>query len=158
MDRFPEYDLNEKLRILEKANDFPKEIIIQSRKYFEKKKKNLETNEKPCLLHKDYHFTHILADEKKINGIIDVEWAIAGSPELDVAKSCMCMFEDMPELERPFLKGYQSQKKLSKSFYTRKPIYNFLILVSAVSLSYEYNNMKWLDKNLAKLKLILKLK
>lgn len=152
---FLEYDLDEKLTKLSKVKIFQKDIITQSRIYFSRNREQLEILDKPCLLHKDYHFSHILSDGNKITGIIDVEWAIAGHNELDIAKSLMWMFDKKPELGRLFIKGYKKYGKISKSFYIRKPIYDFLILISSLSLAYEYNNIKWVKEHMKKLRKII---
>jgi len=154
---FLEYDLNEKLSKLEMINQFPSEFVAQCRDFFRKKKNLLETDEKPCLLHKDYHYSHIIADEKGINGIIDVEWAIAGHNEMDIVKSVMWMFDIMPELEEHFLRGYLSIGRLSGSFNSRRQIYEFLILISSVSLSFEYGNTHWVRNYLKRLGNILRM-
>ena len=153
---FLEYDINEKLSKLEKIKSFPKEIITDSRNYFIRKRKMLEIKDEPCLLHKDYHFSHIIAKDNQIEGIIDVEWAIAGHNELDVVKSMMWMFDKMPEIEHYFLAGYTKLGRLSKSFYIRKPIYEFLILISSLSLAYEYKNINWVKPQAKKIKEILR--
>ncbi len=153
---FLEYDLNEKLSSLAMVRHFPKQVINQSRRFFSTKRNILDTEEKPCLLHKDYHYSHIIADDKNINGIIDVEWAIAGRPELDLVKSCMWMFPKEKETEKIFLNGYRKKAKISSGFEERKTIYEFLILVSSLSLAYEYHNLKWVEEHLARLRGILK--
>ncbi len=152
---FLEYDLNEKLLSLAMVRHFPKIVLKQCREFFSLRKPILETNAKPCLLHKDYHFSHIIADDKRINGIIDVEWAIAGNPELDLVKSGMWMFSEKKELEKIFLDGYKKKGKISSGFEDRKVVYEFLVLISSLSLAYEYRNLKWVDKHLNKLKKIL---
>ena len=143
---FITYDLNQKLRKLPKEHSKLKKEI---KDIIYKNKSLLNINSKPCLLHKDYHSPHIIVHKNKIDGIIDIEWAIAGHNELDIVKSCMWMFENKPKLEKIFLKGYG---KVSKDFKKRKKLYRILTLLSALSLSYECNNKKWCRYNLSKLK------
>ena len=152
---FLEYDLNEKLSKLIKIRSFPKEIISQSKNYFMKTQSLLDVEDEPCLLHKDYHFSHILSDGNGITGIIDLEWAISGINELDITKSIMWMFDKQPEIEGYFLNGYKKMVRLSSSYAKRRNIYEFLILLSSISLAYEYNNLAWIEEYLSKLKVRL---
>jgi len=120
---FINYDIDSKLRKIPK-----KSLKKQIRDVIKKNKALLNISSKPCLLHKDYHTSHILVDKNQINGIIDIEWAIAGHNELDIAKSCIWMFEKKPKLEKIFLQGYKKHHKLSKDFNKRKKLYNIIIL------------------------------
>ncbi len=108
----------------------------------------LDIKSKPCLLHKDYHPSHIIVKDEKINGVVDIEWAIAGHNELDIAKSCSWMFAKKPELEGIFLDGYRKYGQLSKEFDSRKKFYKLINLVSALSFSYECKHKKWCIYNL----------
>lgn len=112
----------------------------------------MNVKSKPCLLHKDYHPSHIIVNKGKINGIIDIEWAISGHNEFEVAKSCTWMFDKKPELEKVFLEGYRGYGILSKDFVERKKLYKLIVLLSALSFSYECRNMRWRIYNLIKLK------
>jgi len=112
----------------------------------------LNIKSKPCLLHKDYHSSHIIADKNKINGIIDIEWAIAGHNEFEVAKTCTWMFDKKPRMEKVFLQGYKKYGNLSKDFIQRKKLYKLVVLLSALSFSYECKNIRWCIYNLRKLK------
>ncbi len=112
----------------------------------------LDIKSKPCLLHKDYHSSHIIASENKINGIIDIEWAIAGHNEFEVAKTCTWMFDKKPESEKIFLQGYEKYGNLSKDFIQRKKVYKLIVLLSSLSFSYHCKNMRWCIYNLRKIK------
>ncbi len=112
----------------------------------------LDVKSEPCLLHKDYHSSHIITSGENIEGIIDWEWAMSGHNELDIAKSCLWMFEGKPELEGIFLEGYKKYGKITKDFNKRKRLYKLLILLSSLSFSYECKNKKWCMYNLKKLK------
>ena len=146
---FVEYDLNSKLKnIPAQLKSLKKEI----KDIFDENKGLLGIGVQPCLLHKDYHSSHILVNNDKIAGIIDLEWAIAGHNELDIAKSCLWMFEDKPELEKIFLRGYKKYGLISKEFNERKKLYRLLTLLSSLSFSYECGHKKWCIYNLKKLK------
>ncbi|HZX44436.1 MAG TPA: aminoglycoside phosphotransferase family protein [Candidatus Nanoarchaeia archaeon] len=112
----------------------------------------LKIAEKPCLLHKDYHSSHILTHDGRINGIIDMEWAMSGHNELDLAKTFIWMFNGRPSLQNIFMKGYLKHGTVSKQFYERLALYRILTLLSAVSFSYECGNKKWCKVNLKQLK------
>ena len=111
----------------------------------------LNVKTKPCLLHKDYHASHIIADKGKISGIIDFEWAIAGHNELDIVKSCLWMFENKKDLEKIFLDGYKQYGEISKDFSKRRKLYEILTLLSSLSFSYECKHKKWRIYNYKKL-------
>jgi len=150
---FLEYDLKHKMK---KAKGIlPKELLDKIKDYFEKNKKLLNIKEKPCLLHKDYHSSHILVDKGKITGIIDLEWAIAGHSEMDLAKSCLWMFDKNKKSDKIFLKGYKKYNKISKNFEKRREVYNLLTLFSALIFSCELKSKKWYDYNMKKIRGIL---
>ena len=99
---------------------------------------------KPVLLHKDYHGSHILCNKKKVTGIIDIEWAIAGRPGLDFVKPNWWMFEDYPQLKKPFYEGYAAVSKIKVSAAEER----FYELYTAVSLlSFSVQQGTWLSKN-----------
>ncbi|MBU0628651.1 MAG: aminoglycoside phosphotransferase family protein [Nanoarchaeota archaeon] len=143
------YDLNLKLgKMPFKHNELKDRVkkIIASNKYL------LDVETEPCLLHKDYHSSHILASGGKINGIIDLEWAMAGHNELDLVKSCMWMFDKKPEMEKLFFKGYKKYGNISKEFKNRRKLYKIITSLSSLSFSYECRNKKWCIYNFDKLK------
>lgn len=146
---FVNYDINLKFRKIPKKfsalKNKTKDIINNN-------KDLLNIKSEPCLLHKDYHSSHIIVNNNKINGIIDLEWAMSGHNELDIAKSCLWMFEKNSKLERIFLKGYKKYGKITKEFNKRKKLYKLIVLLSSLSFSYECKNKKWCIYNLRKLK------
>jgi len=145
---FINYDLNSKFKkIPPKYNNLKNKVrnIINSNKSL------LLIKSKPCLLHKDYHSSHIIVDKNDINGIIDLEWAMSGHNEMDLAKSCLWMFDNKPQLEKIFLQGYKRYGEISKDFNKRKEIYKILNLLSSLSFSYDCKNKRWCTYNLKKL-------
>ncbi len=152
-EKFMQYDLNHKLR---KLKGFVKrDLIKKSRVYFNRNKYLLKIRSKPCLLHKDYHYSHIIIQKNKISGIIDFEWATAGHNELDLSKSILWMFETDKKLEKIFLDGYQRFGTISKDFEKRKELYSILLEISSLWFSYELKNKKWCNYNLKKIKRFL---
>jgi len=146
---FVKYDMDLKFKNIPKKDEWLKDVI----KHILKEHRSLfNVKDGPCLLHKDYHSSHILVDKGKISGIIDIEWAMAGHNEMDLVKSLLWMFEDKPKLEKVFLEGYKKYGHVSKEFGDRRKIYNLLVLVSALSFSHECKNKKWCNYNLKKLK------
>ncbi len=146
---FIDYDLSLKFMKIPGKYSYLKERI---KEILEDNKGLLNVKGKPSLLHKDYHSSHIITKEGEITGIIDLEWAISGHNEFDVAKSCSWMFDKKPELERTFLQGYLRYGSLSKIFAERKKLYSLIVLLSSLSFSYECRNLKWCVYNLRKLK------
>ena len=153
---FCKYDLEHKLENLEKHKHMIDISLKSIRDYFNKNKKLLDIKSKPCLIHKDYHSSHILVDGKEITGIIDVEWAISGHNELDIAKSLLWMFDKNKGLERFFLKGYKKYGSISKEFPKRRKLYEVLIMVSSSLFSCELDDTKWFKYNMKKLKEIIR--
>lgn len=146
---FIRYDLDQKLKKLPKAH---KSLGKTIKKILDDDNKLLDIKEKPCLLHKDYHSSHIIVKDNKINGIIDLEWAVAGHNEMDLVKSCFWMFENKKGLEKIFLEGYKKYGNISEDFKERKKLYMILVLASSLSLSYECKDKKWCMYNFDKLK------
>ncbi|MBW2988876.1 aminoglycoside phosphotransferase family protein [Candidatus Woesearchaeota archaeon] len=148
-DEFIRYDTGLKFRKIPSRHSGLK---LQVRKIIDENKSLLKISSRPCLLHKDYHFSHIIAYKGRINGIIDIEWAISGHNEFDIVKSCLWMFEKKPKLEKIFLEGYQRYGKISERFEERKRLYRILHLLSSFSFSYECRNKGWCTYNLKELK------
>jgi aminoglycoside phosphotransferase (APT) family kinase protein len=146
---FINYDIKLKSRKIPAKYDSLKKKV---KEIIEDNRNLLNIKSKPCLLHKDYHSSHIIADKNKINGIIDIEWAMSGHNEFEVAKSCFWMFDKKPELEKIFLQGYRKYGKLSKDFNERKKLYKIIVLLSSLSFSYKCKNIRWCIYNLRKLK------
>jgi len=153
-DKFMLYDLNHKLSKLK--GNIDNQIIKKSRNYFDENCDLLKIKSRPCLLHKDYHYSHIIVNKNKINGIIDIEWATAGHSELDLAKSILWMFEKDKKRESIFLEGYRKYGSISKDFEKRKVLYSMLLEISSLSFSYELSNYKWCNYNLNRIKRFLK--
>lgn len=153
--KFIHYDLEEKLKKLSKSMLIEKEHIFKCHKRLHDFQTLLKVRSKPCLLHKDYHFPHIIIDKGGINGIIDMEWATAGHNELDIAKSEWWMFDRLPRLKPYFLKGYQRFGSVSKEYKKRKEMYEIILLISSIAFSYEMKNKRWLAYNVKKIKTIL---
>lgn len=146
---FINYDIELKFR---KIPDSYSNLKNDIKDIINKNKSLLTIKTKPCLLHKDYHASHIIINNKRINGIIDIEWAISGHNEFDITKSCLWMFDKKPELEKIFLEGYKRYGRISREFNKRKGLYKIFHLLSSLSFSYECKNKKWCVYNLKKLK------
>jgi len=146
---FINYDMKLKFR---KIPGKYKQLKNNIKNIVNKNKSLLNVKSKPCLLHKDYHSSHIIVNKNKINGIIDIEWAMSGHNEFEVAKSCSWMFDKKPKLEKIFLEGYRKYGSLSKDFTERKKLYKLIVLLSSLSFSYECKNKRWCFYNLRKLK------
>jgi aminoglycoside phosphotransferase (APT) family kinase protein len=150
------YDLGKKLAKLSKITSIKKAFINKSLQYIEDNKNLLKISSEPCLLHKDYHSSHIFANSKKITGIIDIEWAIAGHNEMDLIKSCWWMSDECNDIEKPFLQGYKKYGTISKKFSKRRKLYELTLLIGLIGLSYERKHKKWFNYNLKKAKNIIK--
>ncbi len=153
---FFDYGLKDKLKKIRKIPGISKNLVRQIRNYILLNQNLLEIKSRPCLVHKDYHFSHIIADKNKINGIIDFEWAVAGHNELDLIKSEWWMFEKLPEIRPIFHDAYRrAGGVISKKFEERKKLYELQILVGMLSLSYKRGSKRWFNYNLKKTKQIL---
>lgn len=116
----------------------------------------LDVRSKPCLVHKDYHCSHIITDRNNVTGIIDVEWALAGHNETDFMKMELWAFKDMKETRTSFFKGYKKWGIISKEYNERKKLYELWHLINMVSISYELKNKQYLDYNVKEIRRFLK--
>lgn len=153
---FMGYDMEEKVGKLLMIRKIQRKTIRRIADYYNEKKSLLDVKDAPSLLHKDYHFSHIFVDDGKISGIIDMEWAVAGHNELDIAKSKWFMFERFPEIEKPFMNGYKKYGRTSAKFEERANIYRLTLLVGLTGLSYELKDRKWLDYNIRKMEELIR--
>ncbi len=153
---FLSYDMDEKLNKISKIKKLPKDLLYKIIDYYNKNKELVDVDKEPCLLHKDYHFSHIFVKKDKISGIIDMEWATAGHNEIDLAKSSWFMFEKFPEIKKYFFKGYKRYGTISKKFEKREEVYRLILRIGLMGLSYEMGNMRWFNHHIKKIKAILK--
>ncbi|MFH2027993.1 MAG: aminoglycoside phosphotransferase family protein [Nanoarchaeota archaeon] len=152
-EEFCNFDFNHKINNLKEHKKISVSKIKDIINYYKENKHVLDIKDKPCLIHKDYHFSHILNYKNKISGIIDVEWAISGHNELDLVKSIMWMFPNDKRLQNIFLGGYGIRlEDLSE----RKEMYEFLISVSSALFSCDLKSDRWLRYNMKKLESILR--
>ncbi|MFH1642007.1 MAG: aminoglycoside phosphotransferase family protein [Nanoarchaeota archaeon] len=153
---FCDYDFDNKIKNLQRYKRLGLKILSSIKEYYQKNRHLLDIKVKPCLVHKDFHLSHILTSNNKITGIIDVEWAISGHNELDITKSLYWMFENRIDLEEVFLDGYLKFKRISKDFQLRRELYELLICLSSVLFSCRVQDDKWYVHNVKKLKGILR--
>ncbi len=118
----------------------------------------LKIKNKPCLLHKDYHCSHILTDKENIKGIIDVEWATAGHNENDLIKMELWAFKRIKSVRGSFFKGYLNHGSISCLYPERKKLYELWHWINMINISHELKNKSWLDYNTKSLKKFLKTK
>ncbi|KKR78593.1 MAG: hypothetical protein UU24_C0031G0008 [Candidatus Nomurabacteria bacterium GW2011_GWA2_40_9] len=142
------YDLNYKI----KRTKMPGQLAAKIKKYVKINQFLLNIKTKPCLLHKDYHKSHILVKDGRISGIIDFEWSIAGHNEMDIVKSLLWMFNRNKELEKIFLDGYKKYGAISDKFNERRRLYELITYLSALNFAYELKNKRWYDYNLKRIK------
>lgn len=65
----------------------------------------------PTVLHNDFARANLLFNRQGVVGVLDWEYAAAGCPLVDVARSLSLFYRDQPsqreeEIRRPFLEGY----------------------------------------------------
>src|SRR3989338_763401 len=152
---FVKYDLEEKLSKLRNIKKVSPSLLNLIRTYFQESASLLQIKQKPRLLHKDYHPSHILVKDRKIAGIIDLEWAIAGHTEMDLAKTKLFLFDRNPETRKPFLLGYMKTGALSKDFTRRMPLYELSLLVSSLWFAHQNNQHVWFENDLKRIRHIL---
>ncbi len=140
---FSEYDLKHKISGLRRYKRLSAQKAKRIWEYF-RANMDLLAAARPCLLHKDYHSSHILTEKGRITGIIDVEWAISGHNELDLTKSLMWMFERDKAAEKIFLRAYARFNPISDDFPSRRKLYRLLISVSSALFSCQLNSTRWL--------------
>lgn len=149
---FVSYDLNYKI----KRTTMPGQLAGKIKKYVKTNQFLLDIKTKPCLLHKDYHRSHILVKGGRISGIIDFEWSIAGHNELDIVKSLLWMFNKSRKLEKIFLDGYKRYGAISNEFSERRELYKLINYLSALNFACQLKSRKWYSYNLKKIREMLK--
>jgi fructosamine-3-kinase len=105
------------------------EKIKISRTYLSKKIK-------PSFIHNDFSLENVLIKKDKIwkiTAILDVEVAMSGDSEFELAQFYMDILIKDKHLRESFLKGYLSTKKLSKDFQEKLVIYKIYSYLSLIS-------------------------
>ncbi len=115
----------------------------------------LDIRKAPCLLHKDYHCSHILTKKDEITGIIDVEWAIAGHNENDFMKLEFWTFNRMKNVRKSFFDGYQKWNDISGEYRERKKLYELWLYLNMANISNQLKNREWLRHNIQALNKVL---
>lgn len=141
---FVEYDLYQKIEKQKEIQELRKKI----ENYLSDNENLLKIAQKPCMLHKDYHGSHILTDAHNITGILDMEWAIAGHNENDFIKMELWTIGDNKKIKQTFFKGYKEWGNISEDYEKRKRIYELWHYVNMVNISSELKNKKWLKYNI----------
>jgi len=127
----------------------------------------LEGNIKASFIHNDFSLENMLVKKNKnwkISGIFDVEVAMTGHSEFELANVEFLYYKkglfQLNKNAEAFMEGYRSVKKLSKKFEKRKNLYLLYGLLSCVSFDgfelgnankktmyWYYNNIKQILKN-----------
>ncbi len=130
---------------------------------YDKYESLLLQEKKPCLIHIDFHFWHIFVDKKekyKVTGVIDFEFSEFGVRGLDLHKPHRWIFNRGKEIEKAFLKGYNSVYKLPKNIHEQILLYRLyadlkfiqkLVGTNQIDMANEYvghikNHLKLLSK------------
>lgn len=104
---------------------------------YEKNRKLFAKVGRPSLIHNDFHIGNLLYAQKRIAGVLDFEFAIAGDPEFDL-KQMYDVFSWYPECEVPFLEGYGSIQSLSHDFRTKLLFYRLLLCIQLAPVAKKY--------------------
>lgn len=153
---FMKYDIQYKIKKLKTIPRLSKFILKNANAYIKENINRLDFDPTPSLIHKDYHLSHIIVKDGKINGIIDWEWALSGDKLLDFIKPHNLMFNKYPKMIKPFYNGYNQIKSFSPEQEKRFEIYNIISLVGMVNFAYERRNKNFYDKYTKELMNILK--
>ncbi|MBR9699037.1 aminoglycoside phosphotransferase family protein [Candidatus Woesearchaeota archaeon] len=151
---FAEYDIELKLAKIKHYHEV-KRLLPRVMSSINEQEHLFQIRSKPCMVHKDFHSSHIMADKDKIAGIIDVEWAIAGHNENDFTKMELWDFTKHPKMRKVFFDGYTKHGSISKDYTERKELYELWHRISMINISHELKNKEWLRHNLIRLKKFL---
>lgn len=102
-------------------------FLDQVRAVFERTKSLLQSVERPCLVHNDFHLGNLLYQGARISGVLDFEWALAGDVAMD--------FSDPFTHEQAWqymLEGYRREHAFSPQFEAKISLYQ---LLTALELS-----------------------
>ncbi|WP_181909415.1 phosphotransferase family protein [Paenibacillus taihuensis] len=96
------------------------------------------------LVHNDYHFANMLCADGEITAILDMEWSISGDPEFDFKSlSFKDELTDTSVMQKAFLTGYSTLRKLSPLFEIKQLYYQLFETVELISVSY----LHWGDES-----------
>lgn len=114
--------------------------------------------EKPCLVHGDYHEENVSVEEGTVGyhvtGVFGFEHSQAWSREWDMVKLFGRAFDRYPILQEGFLNGYTESVELSERFWDRLRLYQLAVSIFQVQyghhkgnadLSYQERLSQWLE-------------
>jgi len=111
-----------------------KGLIDNAKDFIERNIKLMQIPAEPCLIHYDYRPENIMIKNGELSGILDFEACRSSHNELDFVQVEETIFTPYPELEKPFLNGYQKHSSISPSpeFEKRQKLYQLQFYLSLV--------------------------
>ena len=89
-----------------------------------------------CLTHGDYRVENIIVERgatgHHVTGILELEHAKGGSPELDMSKLFIQHYRSSPTLQKDFLDGYAEAGELGAHFWERLRLYQSFSHLEAI--------------------------
>ncbi len=101
----------------------------------------IPTNFEPVFVHHDYNPGNILAENGKIKGIVDFDYAHASHGQRDLVKAAN-NFWIREDVDREHLyEGYREVRELDRSFKENEPVYRLETLIDILKGMMEHNVM-----------------
>jgi aminoglycoside phosphotransferase (APT) family kinase protein len=90
----------------------------------------------PCLLHGAYDTGNAIVERSStgyhVTGVLEFEYALGGSPELDMARLFVWEMGRMPTFEKGFLDGYVEFGEIGPQFWDRLRLYQCLVCLACL--------------------------
>lgn len=133
-DQWAEYVVDHCQRFLtsaEKLGALDQQTIQAITSRMERAQSQLEIVQIGSLIHSDYHFENLLAENGRLTGLIDLEWAFSADPTWDF--TVQSRWEaTCPGSEAPLLAGYTAHRQLDKGHAARLHLYRIIIQLEIV--------------------------
>lgn len=122
----------------------PKNLIDQSRSFYESHVHLLKGTDGTCLIHRDFRPGNVMVDEGRLQGVIDWSSGRAGFAEEDFCHLEYGSWGTNPHIKSSFLQGYESIRPVPP-YQTLMP---FLLLNRAIAIiGYLVKTETWQSKN-----------
>ena len=114
------------------------ELSSEARGYLQERLEELDTGDKPRLVHQDFRFGNLLVEHDQVSTVLDWERAISGHREYDLFKTernFTAKFKTesiREEYRESFLEGYRNVLELQDGWKNRRQIYQLVYLLEAM--------------------------
>ena len=114
------------------------DLSSEAREYLQERLGELDTGDKPRLVHQDFRFGNLLVEQDQVSTVLDWERAISGHREYDLFKAernFTAKFKTetiRDEYQESFLEAYRNVLELQKGWKNRRQTYQIVYLLEAM--------------------------